>query len=156
MGFRHVATLLAEGVSLDSITGRLSVFNMLETVLAPTFPAAIAKLAVVTLYEIDDGRGPYWERLTVVGVQGEDLAQVQIELTGQGDTHRSMAMFQGIRVATPGDYSIKVEGATGRDGPWLPVSLRRLRAQVGLHPLVKEDDKNPTAGKIAGPVALTE
>ncbi len=88
MPFRNVATLLAEGVSLDGMTGRLSVFNMLESVLAPTFPAVLAKLVVVNLYEIDDGRDRYWERITVVDGEGHELARAVTELSGEGEVRR--------------------------------------------------------------------
>ena len=68
MAFLNVATLLAESLSLDGITGRLSVFNMLEAVLAPAFPAALGKLVVVNVYEVEGEREPYWERVRVVDV----------------------------------------------------------------------------------------
>lgn len=156
MPFRNVATLLAEGVSLDRLTGRLSAFNMMESVLAPSFPAVLGKLVVVNLYEIDDGREPYWERVTVLDDAGQVLAQNVTELTGEGEVHRSMGLFQGIKFAKPGVYSVVVEGAKRHDGPWQRANARHLRAELRTHPLSRVDENDPTSGKLAGPAALTE
>lgn len=155
MAFRNVATLLADGVSLDRGTGRLSVFNMLESVLAPSYPALLPKLVVVNVYEIDDGAGPYWERVTVIDDAGNELAQVVAELRGEGVAHRSMGIIQGMRLAKPGIYTVLVEGAKKREGPWERVNRRRLHADVGTHPLICKDEKNPGGVKVR-PAAMTD
>ncbi len=156
MPFRNVATLLAEGVSLDAMTGRLSAFNMLESVQAPSYPAVLAKLLVVNLYEVDDGREPYWERVTVLDESGAQLAQVVTEFKGEGLAHRSMGMFQGLRLAKAGVYRVLVDGARRRDGPWQKVNERLLHAEVRPHPLARSDSSNPDAGKVAGPTVITD
>lgn len=154
MGFVNVATLIAEGVSLDGFTSRLSVFNMMEAVFAPAFPAALGKLVVVNLYEIEGDREACWERVRVTDAAGQVLAQAVTELVGEGTAHRSMALFQGIRLATPGEYFVTVDGSPRRDGPWEPVRRRKLQALLGPHPMTRpeqEDAKVP-----AGTAALTE
>jgi len=154
MAFVNVATLLAEGVSLDGLTSRLSVFNMMEAVFAPAFPAALGKLVVVNLYEIEGDREPYWERVQVADSDGQVLAQSLTELVGEGAAHRSMALFQGIRLAQPGEYVVTVEGARRRDGPWEPVRRRRLQALLGPHPMARPEQGG--AKVPAGTAALTE
>jgi hypothetical protein len=154
MAFVNVATLLAEGLSLDGLTGRLSVFNMLEAVFAPAFPAALSKLVIVNLYEIEGEREPYWERVQVADSTGQVLAQAVTELVGEGSAHRSMSLFQGIRLAQPGEYVVTVEGSHRREGPWDPVRRRRLQALLGPHPMA-----HPEQGEAklpAGTEALTE
>jgi hypothetical protein len=72
-----VATLVAEGVSFDGLTNRLSVFNMMEAVFAPAFPAVIGKLVVVNLYETEpkaNARLPRRERVQVSDSSGQVLA----------------------------------------------------------------------------------
>ena len=154
MAFVNVATLLAEGVSLDGLTSRLSVFNMMEAVFAPAFPAALGKLVVVNLYEIERDRDPYWERVQVADSGGQVLAQSVTELVGEGTAHRSMVFFQGIRLAQPGEYVVAVEGSRRRDGPWEPVRRRRLQALLGPHPMAPSDQAD--AKVPAGTAALTE
>lgn len=154
MAFVSVATLLAEGVSLDGLTSRLSVFNMMEAVFAPAFPAALGKLVVVNLYEIEGDRDPYWERVQVADSGGQVLAQSVTELVGEGTAHRSMALFQGIRLAQPGEYVVTVEGSRRRDGPWEPVRRRRLQALLGPHPMARPEQGD--AKVPAGTAALTE
>jgi hypothetical protein len=156
MAFRNVAALLAEAVSLDAVSGRISAFNMMETVFAPSFPAVLGKLVVVTLYEVDGSRDPYWERVTVLDDASVQLAQVVTEFRGEGAAHRSMGMLQGMRLARPGVYTVLVEGAKRREGPWEFVNKRLLHARVGAHPLVRTDEKNPDAGKILGKTVITD
>lgn len=150
MPYRLVATLLAEGVSLDRFTSRLTAFNMLEAVLAPSFPAVLAKLAVVSVYEIDGERGKRFERVTMRDAGGAALAESLVELEGDGIAHRSMHLFQGVKLERPGTYLVTVEGASARGGPWETVGRRRLTAMEHPHPL--------TAGpaEIRGPAQLTE
>ncbi len=156
MAFRIVASLLAEGVALDQFTGRLTAFNMLETVFAPSFPAVLGKLAVVNLYEIEDGRNSHWERVTVQDEEGVRLGQTTTLLTGKGEAHRSMSFFQGLKLAKPGTYKIVVEGAKRQEGPWEALVHRRLHAVLQPHPLAQPDEQNPDAGKITGPAAITD
>jgi len=154
MAYVNVATLLAESVSLDGLTGRLSVFNMLDAVFAPAFPAALGKLVVVNLYEIDGEREPYWERVQVVDAGGEVLAEAVAELVGEGPAHRSMTLFQGVRLARAGEYVVTVERARRREGPWESVRRRKLQALLGAHPMARPDQGD---AKIpAGAAALTE
>ncbi len=150
MPCRLVATLLAEGVSLDRFTGRLTVFNMLEAVLAPSFPAILGKLAVVSVYEIDGERGTRFERVAIRDPAGASLAESVVELEGDGITHRSMQVFQGVKLERAGTYVVTVEGASARGGPWETLGRRRLSALERPHPL--------TAGpaEVHGPGQLTE
>lgn len=156
MALRNVATLLAEGLSMDAVSGRLSVFNMMESVSAPKFPAFLAKLVVVSLYEEDEKPAPYWERVTVLDDTGERLAQVITEFAVEGFAHRSMGMFQGLKLAKPGTYTVLVEGATRKDGPWNTVNKRYLRAEIATHPLVHRDEANPQAGMVSGHGTITD
>jgi hypothetical protein len=154
MAFVNVATLLAEGVSLDGLTSRLSVFNMMEAVFAPAFPAALGKLVVVNLYEIEGDREPHWERVQVADSGGQVLAEALTELVGEGGAHRSMALFQGIRLGQPGEYVVTVEGSRRREGPWALVRRRRLQALLGPHPMARPEQGE--AKVPAGTAALTE
>jgi hypothetical protein len=156
MPFRIVATLLAEGVSLDRFTDRLTAFNMMEAVFTPSVPAVIGKLVVVNIYEVDGDREPRWERVTVLDADGQLLAEARTELLGEGAVHRSMAMFQGIGLAKAGDFKILVEGARRGDGPWRELAQRRLHVVLRPHPLARPDEGTPEAGKIRGPAALTD
>jgi hypothetical protein len=127
---------------------------MLEAVFAPAFPAALGKLVVVNLYEIEGDREPYWERVQVADSAGQSLAQAVTELVGEGAAHRSMTLFQGIRLAQPGEYVVTVEGSRRRDGPWEPVRRRRFQALLSPHPMARPEQRD--AKVPAGTAALTE
>ena len=135
MAYRLVASLLAEGVSLDRITDRMTAFNMLDAVFAPAFPAALAKLAVINIYEVDGERGPWHERVRVRGVDGGEIAATSAELRGEGLVHRSAHLFQGVPLSRAGIYTIVTEGAPAPQGPWQLLSTRRLHAIEQRHPL---------------------
>ncbi len=136
MPFRIVATILAEGVSLDRLTNRLTAFNMLESVMAPSFPAALAKLAVVNIYEIDGDRVPHVERVSILSPEDDVLAQTSSKLEGEVIAHRTMHLFQGVRLAKPATYRVLVEGARTVAGPWEKMAQRWLVAVESPHPLV--------------------
>jgi hypothetical protein len=135
MAYRIVATLLSESVSLDQITNRFTAFNMLESVLAPSFPAVLGKLAVVTIYEIDGDRGRRFERISVRDSDSQPIAESAHELKGEGPAHRSTHLFQGLRLQRPGPYQVVVEGASSESGPWQEAGRRRLIAVELKHPL---------------------
>lgn len=150
MAYRLVASLMAEGVALDRITDRMTAFNMLESVFAPTFPAALAKLAVINVYEVDGEPGAWFERVTVQDADGAVLAHTTAELRGEGVVHRSAHLFQGVPFHRAGTYAVVTEGAASPAGPWQRTAIRRLHAVEQPHPLA--------AGKaeLRGPTQLTE
>jgi len=156
MAFRIVASLLAEGVALDSFTGRLTAFNMMEAVYAPSFPAVLGKLVVVNLYEVDGERERYWERVTIADGNGRQVAEAVAELSGEGVAHRSMAFFQGLRLEKAGVCDVVVAASRRQEGPWEVVARRHLHVELRAHPLARPDEKNPDAGKITGPAAITD
>lgn len=135
MAYRLVASLMSEGVALDRLTGRMTAFNMLESVFAPAFPAALAKLAVINVYEVDGEREVRFERVTVQDADGSTLAQTTVELRGEGVVHRSAHLFQGVSLPRQGTYAVVTEGASSASGPWHRVSSRRLHAVEQPHPL---------------------
>lgn len=135
MAYRLVASLMSEGVALDRLTGRMTAFNMLESVLAPEFPAALAKLAVINVYEVDGEREVRFERVTVQDAEGSILARTTAGLRGEGVVHRSAHLFQGVSLPRPGTYAVVTEGAPSASGPWQHISSRRLHAVEQPHPL---------------------
>jgi hypothetical protein len=135
MSYRLVATLLSESVSLDRFTNRLTAFNMLEAVFAPSFPALLGKLAVVCVYEKDGEHEKRFERVSIKDPDGAVIAQTTAELEGDGIAHRSMHMFQGVKLARLGTYAVEIEGAAARSGPWTVAGQRRLLAMERPHPL---------------------
>lgn len=135
MAYRLVASLMAEGVSLDRITDRMTAFNMLDAIFAPAFPAALSKLAVINIYEVDGDGDPWHERVSVRDADGTELAATGAELRGEGLVHRSAHLFQGIPFPRAGVYTIVTEGAPTPQGPWQRLSTRRLHAIQRSHPL---------------------
>jgi hypothetical protein len=145
MAYRLVASVMAEGVALDRLTDRMTAFNMLESVLAPAFPAALAKLAVINVYEIDGKADVWFERVTVRDADGSILAQTMAELRGEGVAHRSAHLFKGVPFPRAGTYSVVTEGASAASGPWQRVSSRRLHALETPRPLAAGNAELPGA-----------
>lgn len=134
---RLVATLLAEGLAIDQITGRLTAFNMLESIFVPRLPAALGKLAVITLYEMEGDGAGHWQRVTIRGPDGSEIARSETELVGEGELHRSLGIFQGLRFERAGVYRVVVETARTQGGPWQVVGDRRLHVALRPHPLAE-------------------
>lgn len=105
------ALILAEGASLDALSGRLTAFNMLEEVAAPRFPAFLPKLAIIILYErAAAGKSlSIYERVSVLSPAGVEILHAETALSLQQRFHRSIHIV-AFGLESDGAYRIRVEG----------------------------------------------
>lgn len=134
MATELAACVLAEGVSLDSMTGRLTAFNMLDMVFANSFPAMLPKLFVVTLYETEGEPARFHERVSLSDSTGKVLVTASSEIVATAHPHRSINALWGTRFDSAGKYVIKVERAERADGPWKQLAKRTLLVVGEGHP----------------------
>jgi len=138
MAERLVAVLLAEGVAIDSISSRVTAFNMLDTVRALRFPAILPRLYVVTIYESekkppgDERLTRVWERVSIDGsVIGEVTSNSALEVGSP--SHTSVHLFSAVKLADAGVYRVTVQTATSPSGPWTARG-DRVFSVVLVHP----------------------
>lgn len=149
-----VATLIAEGAALDAFTGRATAFNLLDTVVAPRFPAALPKFIVITIYDRGDEEDAFTERLRLIRTGNnrtiiEATAVISIAASSEGNppSHRSFHSLAGIVFEQPGDYLLTVERTTNAASEeWELLGKRRLLVTEGQHPFSASIPVKPPAG----------
>lgn len=148
MAPRPVVCLMAEGAAVDQITGRLTAFNMLDVVLAQSFPAAIGRLMVINIYEIDTAPEKFFERVHILDPGGSAISSTDaVEIFAAPDqTHRALSAFWRVPLKAPGHYNVVVEIAPTKNGPWERVLQRRLTAKAQSHPLFGKPPADVTKG----------
>jgi hypothetical protein len=143
---RLVATVMAEAVALDAFTNRWTAANMMELIMAPVMPAMLPRLAILTLYELDDQPGVFTERVRIIGADDAAIASSEshFNLPARGgpgalpSTHRSLHMLWGLQIPRYGEYRVVVERGDG-EAPvplnWTTLATRSLVVVEGQHPL---------------------
>ena len=129
-----MATLLAESIALDQLSGRLSVFHLIENATMVQVPSVAPPATLVIVYETEPERLDFAERVRIVGpgdaVAIESRAHVEgparDPVTGPM-THTSLHFLPGIPIQAYGPHRLSVENgpATGQ-GPWETVAVRSL------------------------------
>lgn len=142
-----VACVMAEGISIDSMTGRLTAFNMLEVIFTRKFPAMLPKLFVVTVYESEGEPERFHERVSVVDPVGKAIVISGSEIVATEHTHRSINALWATRFDAAGTFLVKVERASKPEGPWKQVGKRLLTVVGEGHPLFP---KEPEPAKESG------
>lgn len=133
---RLVASIVCEGAAIDAVSGRITAFNMFDSVEAPSLPAVLAKLFVIVVYE-KEGEQPetIFERISFEGphvLSGPSTAQVTIPGTHHTSLHRIVA----LRLMSEGVCRVHVEHGETPEGPWQKKALRTFivrRVPPSLH-----------------------
>ncbi len=141
MATELVACVVAEGVSADSMTGRLTAFNMLEVVFTRKLPALLPKLFVVTIYETEGAPEHFHERITVFDPDDKVVVSSCSQIAATEHTHRSINALWGMRLERLGRYLVRVERANKPGGPWKQIGKRVLTVVADGHPLFPEEER---------------
>jgi hypothetical protein len=129
---KPVSLFVAEGVALDSLTSRLTAFNMIDHVFIAALPGALIRLAAVSTYALGDEAGSFDERIRVLGPNGKELAvsMTHVDLVSRTpgnfpNSHRSIHVIWSIPLELPGDYAVSLSTRVGETSPWVD-SLQHL------------------------------
>jgi len=98
-----VFAVLSQSVSLDQMTNRLSLFNLVEGIQAPHFPTVLAEIVFVAIIRreaADENR--FNATLTVrIAETTIGLADIAVDFEDKQNT-RLIGTFQGLPVLKPG------------------------------------------------------
>lgn len=143
MTVKLTGIVIAEGMSLDAITQRVTAFNIFDHVIAPKFPALLAKVGVIVMYErprTETTPAGFVERLRVLSPGGNEISisgPSSILMTTR--YHRSLHGIGLLRIDGPGDLELIVEHASEPTGPWTEVARAALAIVEGSHPLYSKE-----------------
>ncbi len=135
-----VSLFASEGVSVDVFTGRVSAFNIIDTIFSPKFPAKLMRLHVVVQYQCSPSEPTqhFFEKLALIAPDGRELLGGRVqELTISDRQHTSVHTAWALDIPAPGDYVLQVCTASSAEGPWSVARQRRVQVTAGPHPLMK-------------------
>src|SRR5258707_1356189 len=99
---RVTAVLASEGLALDSFTGRVTPFNLLDAVFSPRFPALLPKLFVVVHHEGSDSEPDEFEqRVVVFAPDNKEIITSSGVPLRCGRTHWAIQGIHGQRFDVP-------------------------------------------------------
>lgn len=136
--------LLAEGVSVDVFTGRVTPFNLVETLFAPKFPARVTRLHVLVQYErsLDSAVPHFFEKMELKDPTGVNVLQGPVqELSMTTRFHSSLQNAWNTVLPMAGDYRLSVSHAETPDGPWSEQAWRTIVIEEAPHPLAPALEK---------------
>ncbi len=102
--------LVAESVSVDQVTNRVSIFNVVEQVRITTFPCTLPNLVAVAMWEAEEGDA---DRDFQAGIvfslpDGEKLPEFCQNFRIAARRHRTMAYIQGLPVKKTGTIRVNL------------------------------------------------
>lgn len=113
----HVFSTVARGRAIDAQSNVLSLFDVVEEIGAPDFPAAVPVLHVVTLWKRqnnEEGMG-FVQRIRVLDPDGKEVGHVDTSFRMEKPRHRVLCSLIMIPFKRTGchrfDISIRSDGA---------------------------------------------
>lgn len=136
---RPSSLLVAEGIALDQLTGRLTVFNVIDAVPVPAAPCTLTRAVIVAVYPLDQTKADFRERVRVVSPTGKEVARsetmVALNPIGSGPiASRSIHLLWAIPLAETGAYLCRLEQEF--DGAWTEAATISFAVTVGAHPIL--------------------
>jgi hypothetical protein len=110
----------SESTAIDSRTNALSLFNVLEEILSPSFPVLIPKISIIALLERTLDEPTVLESVTLEIRMDQDLlltTPMNIDFQGRPRI-RAIVEYQGFVVHRPGALTFTVRNADEILGIW--------------------------------------
>lgn len=111
-----VSFIVAEGVAIDQITSRVTVFNIIDHALVSAVPSMMTRLTAVSQYRLSGQAKAFVERVRVLSPDGVELIAshsrvVMVPRTQHQlpNAHRSIHVLWSVKLPAAGDYSIVLE-----------------------------------------------
>jgi len=124
--------LVAERVAIDSITGRVTPFNLIPSVAAPSFPSVLPQISVIVFYEglALDGT-VFLEKAQIIGPDNKLIVESTrpSEVRILSPFHVSIHGFTFLPLQMPGSYSVQIQAKQGDRG-WETTGARWLSVEA--------------------------
>ena len=102
--------LVSESVSVDQLTNRTSLFNILEEVRANKFPAVIPQVVVTSAWnrEIGDEDIDYQVKIRISLPGEEEPKDFSMNFKVESNRHRLFQGFEHLQIQQPGELKFEV------------------------------------------------
>ncbi len=146
------ALFVAEGLALDQFTSRLTAFNILDSIFAPSLPARLPRIHVVGIYELRLQASEFLAQVEILSPGGAPVSEptsvhIQIGARTVGlppVSHTTIHTFWNIAFREEGDHLVRLSQRSDAGQDWVVVQELTLAVVRARHPLA-EDPAN--AGK---------
>lgn len=101
--------VVAESLSVDQLTNRVSIFNILERIQAPTFPLVLPQLMAVSLWEEDElDKEKQYQVAIRITLGDTELEHIKQNLSFPRRRLRTIAQIQNLAIPGPGRLEIEL------------------------------------------------
>ena len=102
--------VVAEGISVDQATNRISLFNVIEEVYPPSFPASIPTVVAICLWNAEPGDEDQDFQLTLrITPPGQPPKEFHQNFRIPGWRCRTLSFVEGMQVAHPGELRLDAD-----------------------------------------------
>ncbi len=136
---RIVTLIAAEGVAVDVFTGRVSAYNIVDRIFAPTTPARFPRLHLLVQFErgADEQAERSFLKIELLAPSGADVLNAPLqEMTLTERTHTSVHHAWNVHLPDVGDYLLRVSASPSAEGAWTEMSSRLVPVVQTQHPLM--------------------
>jgi hypothetical protein len=103
--------LASRSASVDTQSGLLSIFEVLESINAPQLPALLQEFVFITLLERADGEPDLHDGTIVLSLDGQVLHSQKMPIDfGKRKRSRLLVRLGGLEIPRPGILSVQIEG----------------------------------------------
>jgi hypothetical protein len=97
--------VIAQSVALDSITGRLSIFNVCETITSPRFPIFMPEIVFIAVLRREPTEPETFDTSLSIHLGKNAIGQANLHVDFQGQLlNRQTVIFRGCRYLLRGTY----------------------------------------------------
>ena len=134
--------LVSEAFAIDMVSGRLSVFNMVDSLFVPSLPALWPRFVAIAVYDAGAEPVSFDDRVSVQGPNGPPMGESinRVEVLERrpeepSTTRRSVHVIWRTQLASAGDLYVVLERRPDASSPWEVVQRKRIALSIGPHPL---------------------
>lgn len=111
--------LCAELCSVDGVSNKLSVFNLIEHIVAPAYPIALPFISIVFSVERTPDERPKCEVNIAILLDGRELSETTLEVEfEEAMIARAIGHLQGFFVPAPGSLEFHARMGGETIGVW--------------------------------------
>ncbi len=138
-----ISFICAEGFSVDTMTGRVTAFNIVDSLLVSALPSMLIRANAIATYELGPEADAFKERIRLLSpsnaVLAESASDVALAARGRAgempSCHRSVHVFWKTTITEPGDHRLVLERFR-EAGEWEELSSVRIPVVVKKHELL--------------------
>jgi hypothetical protein len=96
--------IVAQGVSIDRLTDRLTIFNIFERIASPRFPILVPEISFVTVLRREAVEPEVFDAVITIQLGQNVIGQANMHVDFQGQLmNRNISNFQTLPILTAGD-----------------------------------------------------